>query len=47
MYSIAFWYLFVVLLVFWLYCVTAVTPFIERSNVSLGSLWFILHQVFQ
>ena len=30
MYSTAFWYLFVVLLVFWLYCVTTVTPFIGR-----------------
>ena len=32
MYSTAFWCLFVVLLVFWLYCVTTVTPFIERSE---------------
>ena len=32
MYSTAFWCLFVVLLFFWLYCVTAVTPFIERSE---------------
>ena len=31
-YSTAFWCLFVVLLFFWLYCVTAVTPFIERSE---------------
>ena len=32
MYSTAFWCLFVVLLFFWLYCITAVTPFIERSE---------------
>ena len=32
MYSTAFWYLFVVLQVFWLYCVTTVTPFIERKK---------------
>ena len=32
MYSTAFWCLFVVLLFFWLYCVTTVTPFIERSE---------------
>ena len=31
-YSTAFWCLFVVLLVFWLYCITTVTPFIERSE---------------
>ena len=31
-YSTAFWCLFVVLLFFCLYCVTAVTPFIERSE---------------
>ena len=31
MYSTAFWCLFVVLLFFWLYCVTTVTPFMERS----------------
>ena len=31
-YFTAFWCLFVVLLFFWLYCVTAVTPFIERSE---------------
>ena len=30
-YSAAVWCLFVVLLFFWLYCVTTVTPFIERS----------------
>ena len=48
MYSTAFWCLFVVLLFFWLYCVTAVTPFIERSkeyfprNVSLGRLCYAL-----
>ena len=39
MYSTAFWCLFVVLLFFWLYCVTTVTPFIERSEGwSLRSL---------
>ena len=32
MYSTAFWYLFVVLQVFGLYCVTTVTPFIERKK---------------
>ena len=32
MYSTAFWCLFVVLLLFWLYCITTVTPFIERSE---------------
>ena len=32
MYSTAFWCLFVVLLFFWLYCVTTVTPFIEQSE---------------
>ena len=32
MYSTAFWCLFVVLLFFWLYCVTTVTPFIKRSE---------------
>ena len=32
MYSTAFWCLFFVLLVFWLYCVTTVIPFIERSE---------------
>ena len=31
-YSTAFWCLFVVLLFFWLYCVTTVTPFIERNQ---------------
>ena len=31
-YSTAFWCLFVVLLVFWLFCVTTVTPFIEQSE---------------
>ena len=31
-YSAAVWCLFVVLLFFWLYCVTTVTPFIERSE---------------
>ena len=30
MYSTEFWCLFVVLLFFWLYCVTTVTPFIRR-----------------
>ena len=34
MYSTALWCLFVVLLFFWRYCVTTVTPFIER-NTSL------------
>ena len=33
-YSTAFWCLFVVLLFFWLYCVTAVTPFIEPSTLQ-------------
>ena len=33
MYSTAFWCLFVVLLFFCLYCVTTVTPFIERSSL--------------
>ena len=32
MYSTAFWCLIVVYLLFWLYCVTTVTPFIERSE---------------
>ena len=32
MYFTAFWYLFFVLLFFWIYCVTTVTPFIERSE---------------
>ena len=32
MYSTAFWCLIVVYWVFWLYCVTTVTPFIERSE---------------
>ena len=32
MYSTAFWCLIVVYCVFWLYCVTTVTPFIERSE---------------
>ena len=31
MYSTAFWCLIVVYWFFWLYCVTTVTPFIERS----------------
>ena len=31
-YCTAFWCLFVVLLVFWLYCITTVTPFIEQSE---------------
>ena len=35
MYSTAFWCLFVVLLFFWLYCVTTVTPFIETSLRSM------------
>ena len=39
MYSTAFWYLFVVLLVFWLYCVTAVTSFIERIDGCKDSLF--------
>ena len=34
-YSTAFWCLFVVLLFFGLYCVTAVTPFIERSGLCI------------
>ena len=37
MYSNAFWCLSVVLLFFWLYCVTTVTPFIERSVWLLSS----------
>ena len=32
MYSTAFWCLIVVYWFFWLYCVTTVTPFIERSE---------------
>ena len=32
MYSSAFWCLIVVYWFFWLYCVTTVTPFIERSE---------------
>ena len=32
-YSAAVWCLFVVLLFFWLYCVTTVTPFIERNSM--------------
>ena len=32
MYSTAFWWLIVVYWFFWLYCVTTVTPFIERSE---------------
>ena len=32
MYSTAFWCLIVVYWLFWLYCVTTVTPFIERSE---------------
>ena len=45
MYSTAFWCLFVVLLFFWLYCVTAVTPFIERSEgwSSLRSVGVLDH----
>ena len=32
MYSTAFWCLFVILLVFWLFCITTVTPFIRQSQ---------------
>ena len=32
MYSTLFWCLLVVLLVFWLYCVATVAPFIKRSE---------------
>ena len=32
MYSTAFWCLIVVYCFFWLYCITTVTPFIERSE---------------
>ena len=32
MYSTAFWCMIVVYWFFWLYCVTTVTPFIERSD---------------
>ena len=32
MYSTVFWCLIVVYWFFWLYCVTTVTPFIERSE---------------
>ena len=32
MYSTTFWCLIVVYWLFWLYCVTTVTPFIERSE---------------
>ena len=35
MYSTGFWCLFVVLLVFWLYFVTTVTPFIEQSGYAM------------
>ena len=35
MYSTALWCVFVVLLCFWLYCVTTVTPFIERTLRSM------------
>ena len=35
-YSTAFWCLLVVLLFFWLYCITTVTPFIgDHSNIFL------------
>ena len=46
MYSTAFWCLFVVLLFLWLYCVTTVTPLIERRpgprQVEVTSLHFVL-----
>ena len=32
MYSTAFWCLIVIYWLFWLYCVTTVTPFIEQSE---------------
>ena len=35
MYSTVFWCLFVVLLVFWLYCLTTFTPFKERSGYAI------------
>ena len=38
-YSAAVWCLFVVLLFFWLYCVTTVTPFIERSEPAFTSFY--------
>ena len=42
MYSTVFWYLLVILLVFWLYCITTVTPFIRRSQGwSLRSGWVL------
>ena len=43
-YSAAVWCLFVVLLFFWLYCVTTVTPFTERSLLACRRLLFpLLH----
>ena len=37
MYSTVFWCLLVVLLfLFWLYCLTTVTPFIRRCRVTKG-----------
>ena len=45
MYSTAFWCLIVVYWFFWLYYVTTVTPFIERSEGwSLGSVDGVLDQ---
>ena len=35
MYSTVFWCRFFVLLVFWLYCVTAVAPFIIKTKSRL------------
>ena len=39
MYSTALWCVFVGLVFFWLYCVTTVTPFIERTTGSPHNLF--------
>ena len=44
-YSTVFWCLFVVLLVFWLYCITTVTPFIislKYTSVVIA-IYYILN----
>ena len=41
-YSAAVWCLFVVLLFFWLYCVTTVTPFIEGGKGYFRDSWLAL-----
>ena len=48
MYSTAYWRLFVVLLVFWLYCVTTVTPLHSlciklNQLVTYGTFYFDSH----